>query len=132
MNNCIYIWYLKATKVGDEKAQIFFHKKMWPKFQKSFPLSFVLRFLWPSKNISNQILLHFFALDTFLFLARKISSLYDIASQSYIKNKINANLLHHPLELNFTNNAVVFRHWNVTKMRFIARSIDSYCCNIAL
>jgi len=28
------------------------------------------------------------------------SSLYNIASQSYIKNKINAKLLHHPLKQN--------------------------------
>jgi len=38
-----------------------------------------------------------FALDTLLFLTKKKSSLYDIASQSYIKNKINAELSLHPL-----------------------------------
>ncbi len=72
-------------------------KKIWPKLRNSFSVPFVLRFLWPSKNISNQILLYIFVLDTLLFLTKKTPSLYDIVSQSYIENKINAKLLHHPL-----------------------------------
>jgi hypothetical protein len=41
------------------------------KLRRSSPTPFVLRFLWPSKNISNQILLYIFALDTLLFLTKK-------------------------------------------------------------
>jgi hypothetical protein len=65
--------------------------------QTSFPTPFVLRFVWSSKNIFNQILSYIFALDTLLFLAIKTASFYDITSQSYIKNKINAKLLRHSL-----------------------------------
>jgi hypothetical protein len=67
------------------------------KLRRSSPTPFVLRFLWPSKNISDQILLYIFALDTLLFLTKNTSSLYHITSQSYIKDKINAELLHHRL-----------------------------------
>jgi hypothetical protein len=71
----------------------------WTKVRKRFSAPFILRFFWPSKTFSNQILLYIFALETLLFITKKRSSRYDIQSWSYIKNKINGKLLHRPFDI---------------------------------
>jgi hypothetical protein len=57
------------------------------KVAEEFSSAVCLRFLWPLKNISNQVLLYIFALDTLLFLTKKTSSLYGIATRFFSETK---------------------------------------------
>jgi hypothetical protein len=89
----------KAAKVDDKKAEtnIFGCKKSSKSCGRVFQRLVFEDFFDLQKTFSNQILLYIFVLETLLFRTKKRSSRYDIPSQNYIKNKINAKLLPHPL-----------------------------------